>query len=208
MQRIPLLDLGNVVVKVDFAPFLAWLTEKSEARDPEKTKSLLSSSLFYDFEFGHLTPEAFAKRLASHFRAEIDPNELEQRFCDIFPGLVEGMEPLIGELAQQGPIYCLTNTNQLHLNHIRRRFPVMAHFTKVFASHEIRKRKPYPGIYRDVADDLAVAPEALVFFDDVHANVQGALRAGLEAYLFSGADQLRNVMLSTSSQPATNSNRE
>lgn len=187
MPRIPLLDLGNVVVKVDFHPFLTWLAARSEEKDFAKASRVLTSSLFYDFEFGALSPAAFTARLGNLYRAEFREDELTEQFCAIFPGLVEGMEALVAEMAAAGPLYCLTNTNELHLSFIRRHFPVMEKFTKVFASHELHKRKPYPGIYLDVANALDVAPADLVFFDDVPANVQGAARAGLEAHLFTSA---------------------
>ncbi len=195
-MRIPLLDLGNVVVKVDFQPFLAWLTERSAAKDFARSRRLLSSSLFYDFEFGHLSPEGFARRLADHFRADFSLAELSAQFCGIFPGLVEGMEEVMGELAAAGPVYCLSNTNEIHLEYIRRHYPVMAKFSKVFASHEMRQRKPYPAIYQSVARELNVKPSALLFFDDVSANVEGARRAGLEAHLFTEAGQVRERLKS------------
>lgn len=191
MKRTPLLDLGNVVVQVDFWPFLEWLSAKAGHEGSDQVSFLLRSSLFYDFEFGHISRAEFARRVGRLYGAEFPAAELEERFCAIFPGLVEGIEPLMEELASEGPIYCLTNTNEIHLEYIRARFPVMEKFTRVFASHEMGRRKPYPGIYRDVARELGVDPRSLVFFDDVHANVQGALRAGLEAHMFDGVEGMR-----------------
>lgn len=202
MKPTPLLDLGNVVVQVDFRPFLEWLGAKAGHRGTDQVSSLLSSSLFYDFEFGHISRAEFARRVGRLYGAELPIAELEERFCAIFPGLVEGIEPLMEELAAEGPVYCLTNTNEIHLEYIRGRFPVMQKFTRVFASHEMGRRKPYPGIYRDVARELNLDPRALVFFDDVHANVRGALRAGLEAHVFEGVEGMR-ARLAELSHPRT-----
>lgn len=201
MKLTPLLDLGNVVVQVDFQPFLSWLGAKAGHTGTDRVSALLRSSLFYDFEFGHISRGEFSRRVGRLYGAEFPASELEERFCAIFPGLVEGIEPLMEELAANGPVYCLTNTNEIHLNYIRERFPVMGKFTRVFASHEMGRRKPYPGIYRDVARDLNLDPRSLIFFDDVHANVQGALRAGLEAHLFEGVDGMR-ARLSRPGAPA------
>lgn len=104
------------------------------------------------------------------------------------------MEEALRELAASGPVYCLSNTNEIHLEHCRREYPVLTHFTQIFASHEMRRRKPYPGIYRDVAANLGKQPEELVFFDDVHANVKGAVRAGLDAYVFEGVTDFRTQL--------------
>jgi HAD superfamily hydrolase (TIGR01509 family) len=191
MKRTPLLDLGNVVVQVDFQPFLTWLSRRAGHTGTDRVSALLSSSLFYDFEFGHISRAEFTRRVSKLYGASFPAAELEQEFCGIFPGLVEGIEPLMEELAADGPLYCLSNTNEIHLSYLRERFPVMSKFTRIFASHEMGRRKPYPGIYRDVAHELGLEPRDLVFFDDVHANVRGALRAGLEAHVFDGVEGMR-----------------
>ena len=186
MRKTVLLDLGNVIVRVDFRPFLTWLAGKAGNSTP--VEPLLRSSLFYDFEFGHLNPAEFARRVGALYGADISLPELEREFCGIFPGLVEGIEEVLAGYPE--PLYILSNTNELHLNYIRREFPVMEKFARVFASHEMHQRKPYPGIYQNVAINLGVRPQDLVFFDDVHANVEGALKAGLEAHVFESAAQL------------------
>lgn len=190
--RIPLFDLGNVVIRVDFEPFLVWLAERSSSGCREKAGTVLRSSLFYEYEFGNISRQQFAQRLGALYGAEIPLSELEERFCGIFPGPVEGIDEVLTELAAQGPIYALSNTNELHLEWLRRNHAgLMGKFTKIFASHELRARKPYPGIYRDVAEALGVHASRLVFFDDLEANVEGARLAGLEAHLFREAGQVK-----------------
>jgi HAD superfamily hydrolase (TIGR01509 family) len=195
MARIPLFDLGNVVIRVDFSPFLAWLAERSETKSLEHASAVLRSSLFYDLEFGSIGREHFRERLALLYRASFSQFELEQSFCGIFPGPVEGMEEWLLELSSAGPVYALSNTNEVHLEWLKREYPgLMGKFTRVFASHEIGARKPYPGIYRKVAEELQCRPEEIVFFDDLPANVEGARKAGLEAYLFSDTLRARAVL--------------
>jgi HAD superfamily hydrolase (TIGR01509 family) len=201
MRKIPLLDLGNVVVKVNFEPFLFWLAERSAEKNLEKAlenaRRVLTSSLFYDFEFGSISPALFASRLRALYGAQFSQAELEAEFCGIFPGLVSGMGELMSELAAEGPVYALSNTNELHLAYLRAHFPPMSLFKHVFASHELGQRKPYPAIYQGVADALAVSPGELLFFDDVQANVEGALKAGLDAHLFGEAAQVRHQLQAT-----------
>jgi len=193
--RIPLFDLGNVIIRVDFEPFLSWLAERSSSGSREQAGTVLNSSLFFEYEFGNISREQFASGLAVLFGASISLPELEERFCAIFPGPVEGIEELLAELAAEGPLYALSNTNELHLEWLRRNHSgLMGKFTKIFASHELRARKPSVGIYRDVAGELGVPASSLVFFDDLEANVEGARRAGLEAHLFRETGQARAVL--------------
>ncbi len=194
MLRLPLLDLGNVILKVNFEPFFQWVVENSETKDPLKIKSFLSSSLFFDYEFGNIDRKEFIARTEKLFRGHFPATDFEHRFCDIFPGYVDGMQAAIENLLQNGPVYCLSNTNELHLSAVRERFPLLNQLSKIFASHEIRKRKPYPGIYREVANSLALQPRSLVFFDDLSSNIYGAERAGLESHLFINAEHLLSTM--------------
>lgn len=182
MAKIPLLDLGNVIVKLDFPPFLQWIEGK--ARRPLDPKLLLRSSLFYDFEFGNMNREEFRRRVGEWIGCFLEKEEFEQAFCGIFPDLVQGMDEAMDQLKAKGPVYCLSNTNEIHLEYICQRFPIMQKFDRIFASHEIRKRKPYPGIYRFVADSIGIDTGDMVFFDDVAQNVEGALKVGMDAHVF------------------------
>lgn len=182
MAKIPLLDLGNVIVKVDFHPFLSWL--ESQARRTVESKALLTSSLFYDFEFGNLSRDEFRRRVGEWTGCLLDRAEFETNFCAIFPSLVDGVEEAMDRLKGQGPVYCLSNTNEIHLEYINKHYPIMKKFDRVFASHEIQKRKPYPGIYHFVADALDLETKDMVFFDDVAQNVEGAKKVGMEAHVF------------------------
>lgn len=52
-------------------------------------------------------------------------------------------------------------------------------------SHEVGVSKPDPRIYRLACDRLAVAPEDVIFLDDVAENVEGARAVGMRAVLFT-----------------------
>ncbi len=182
-----LLDLGNVVVRVDFQPFFSWVSQTGKFPNPEDYQFFLRSSLFYDFEFGQIPRDDFYRRSKDLLGFSAGRDEFEEKFCAIFPGLVPGIESVFEE---SGPVFCLTNTNEIHLEYIQKNFPILERFQTIFSSFDLQKRKPYPGIYREVAKRLECDPRDILFFDDVEANVVGAKRAGLEAQLFQGVEPL------------------
>lgn len=185
-RQIPLFDLGNVIVKVDFSPFLAWLTARSRSKDRRRAEAVLTSRAWYDLELGRISREEFARELSEAYQAEFTVKDCESAFCSIFPGLVPGMVELLRDLRKSGPVYALSNTNEVHLEWLRINLPEsLDGFTKVFASHELQLRKPDRQIYEEAARSIGVGPSRLIFFDDVEANVQGARAAGLEAHLFT-----------------------
>ncbi|HZC42415.1 MAG TPA: HAD family phosphatase [Streptosporangiaceae bacterium] len=59
----------------------------------------------------------------------------------------------------------------------------------IIYSHEAGIAKPDPRIYALACQQLQVRPEEMVFLDDVQANVDAAVGAGIRAVLFTGTDQ-------------------
>lgn len=193
-RKIPLFDLGNVLVRIDFSPFFDWLKSRSAEQNGERLRGLLSSSLFYDFEFGNVGRKEFFERCSQLYGVKAEEAEFFRNFNAIFAGPIPEMPELLEELLAEGPVYCLSNTNEAHAEAFMREFPFLGNMTKLFLSHEMRKRKPYPGIYRDIARELDIDPRSLCFFDDLEANVLGARKAGLEAHIFSGAASVRRLL--------------
>jgi HAD superfamily hydrolase (TIGR01509 family) len=189
MGKKTLLDLGNVVIQVDFRPFFAWTAKHGKYSTAEEYHFYLRSSLFYEFEFGQLPRKEFFRRSKELLGLNSNQDEFEEKFCAIFPGLVPGVEDFFQEFSD--PVFCLTNTNEIHLEYIQKEYPIMERFAKIYSSYELQKRKPYPGTYREVAKLMECHPQDVIFFDDVAANVEGAIRAGLEAHVFQEFQGLR-----------------
>jgi HAD superfamily hydrolase (TIGR01509 family) len=57
----------------------------------------------------------------------------------------------------------------------------LGHFRKIFLSSAIGLRKPDAAAYDHVAKAIGVAPERIVFFDDLAENIEGARAYGLNA---------------------------
>jgi len=87
---------------------------------------------------------------------------------------------------------CLSNTNHSHwarlIHHDGRRdlpgtpeFPVVRLIRERFASHLMGVAKPDPQIYRAFQSAVNVAPEQILFFDDLEENIAAAQQAGWTA---------------------------
>jgi FMN phosphatase YigB (HAD superfamily) len=187
-----LLDLGNVIIKVDFQPFFVWLSTKGKFSNPSEYDFFVKSSLFYDFEFGQISRKDFHHRASQLLGLSVGVSEFEEKFCDIFPGYVDGIEEFFATFNE--PLYCLSNTNEIHLDYLRKKFPLILSFHSLFSSYDLQKRKPYPGIYREVANRLDVSPERVIFFDDVMPNIEGAKKAGLKAHLFEDVGSMNSLI--------------
>jgi putative hydrolase of the HAD superfamily len=61
-------------------------------------------------------------------------------------------------------------------------------------SYEIGLLKPEIEIYEYAIGKLSCNPDEIVFFDDNEANVQTAIKAGMNAYKVTGFEDLKDKM--------------
>jgi 2-haloacid dehalogenase len=71
------------------------------------------------------------------------------------------------------------------------RFPFLTESRGVTVSGEIGLIKPERAIYETHARNFALEPSQSLFIDDSPKNVDGAIAAGWQAVLFTGAERLR-----------------
>ncbi|HSR88708.1 MAG TPA: HAD-IA family hydrolase, partial [Pontiella sp.] len=117
-------------------------------------------------------------------------DQLTDIWSQVFTLNQEGWR-LYQEAALAGvPVYMLSNIAQFHINAIKRNWPTFfddAH--GLFLSYQIGVRKPHPGIYQHVLDELGVEGEECFFIDDLPPNIEAARAAGMHAHQFIPGSQ-------------------
>ena len=180
-------DLGGVLVRICHS----WAEAAERAGVPNLMKfddqavpqAVLPALCAY--EVGRMDTQTFAARLADlsdghtpeHIHAIIEAWLIE---------MYDGVDDLLVELAESGlATACLSNTNQRHWQMMAQRpgYEPMGRLTHKFASHLARCRKPDRGIYEYLETHAAVAPQRIVFFDDVPANIAAAESRGWQGCL-------------------------
>jgi len=103
---------------------------------------------------------------------------------------IEGTEALAGRLRAAGyRLFALTDNVREIVAHLKTRFQFWELFDGAVVSAEIGMLKPHEGIFRHLVETFGLEPLETVFLDDVQANVDGARRVGLNARLFTTAEQ-------------------
>ena len=75
------------------------------------------------------------------------------------------------------------------------RFSPLAHYLeRIFVSAELDAIKPDPAIYREVADELGIPLDAMVFIDNRQENTDAAAALGVTAHHFTGVDGLARFL--------------
>jgi putative hydrolase of the HAD superfamily len=78
----------------------------------------------------------------------------------------------------------LSNMEFEMLAAMQAKFPWLSEFAVKIFSCEVRLTKPAVEIFLLTAADLRVDPDCALFLDDKQSNIDGARKAGMQAFLF------------------------
>lgn len=180
-----LFDLGKVIVEVTGAQQI-----QKHLVNPLPDVGWPAKECWDAFERGQITSQEFATRFIADVPLNTDPETLLADFAlwcgDAYPGSKATLEALRPRFR----CAALSNSNAIHWERLQS-LGVLRLFERAFSSHLLGMRKPEPEIYQHVLKELAVHPEAAVFFDDLEENVQAAKGIGMRAYRVEGDEALR-----------------
>ncbi|QNN22901.1 HAD-IA family hydrolase [Planctomycetales bacterium ZRK34] len=171
-------DLGGVLLRcVDgwhHACERAGLPMHESLIDPANRNTIVSAS--NQMEIGAITPQQFTEQIAavSDYTAAEAMRVLECWLLDLYPGVEALLERLLGAPIT---VALLSNTNAAHWQIFEAEpcyAPVMR-IPHLFASHQVKARKPNAAIYEHVETALGVEPQSILFFDDLEENINGAV---------------------------------
>jgi 2-haloacid dehalogenase len=115
------------------------------------------------------------------------------RFGETISGPMPGVHAIVEALDARGvPLFAITNFSAdfwppFHAK--ERNF--FDRFRGIIVSGEVKLLKPDPAIYYLALDRFGLKPGEALLIDDRQINVDGALAVGMQAHLFTDADDLR-----------------
>lgn len=183
-------DIGNVLLRFSNKRILrkfAWAV----GRHPVKVARHIWKGRIVDrIERGEVTGEEIHGLFVSELGYKGDFVKFKTLWCDHFT-LDRGSFAILKNLAGRMPTYLLSNTNALHIEHIKARYAFPGLVKGSILSHELRLRKPQREIYEAALLMSRTLPEETVFIDDLEENCAGARKAGLHAIRYRGAKDLK-----------------
>ena len=133
------------------------------------------------FERGLCSNEAFIHEFRQAFCLNGSDAELTTLWNSWVQAPYPGMIEAITVLQENYQVACLSNTNDLHWQHLKTYVDLETLFSPAYASHENHLAKPDKDYFKYVSSDLGIAPEKILFFDDTQANVDAAKTCGWQA---------------------------
>ena len=184
-----LCDLGGVVVHVDADRLVHHVAQLIGRPFDEVQQIVYHDELLLPLELGRIGPRAYYEGLQAKLCLPWTYEQFARNWNEICTENT-AVTGIIRRLRERHTVFALSNTNALHIDHIRQHMPGLAIFDEWVASCEVGLRKPDPDIYRLALKQGGVGPERAVYIDDRPELVEAGRRLGLSAIRFESDRQL------------------
>jgi glucose-1-phosphatase len=192
MIQTVIFDLGGVIVPLDFPLAYKRLAAISRFTVEEIPDRIRSTDVVVRYESGKVSSVDFHRELSDVLSLDIAFKEFTDIWCSLFPPHALFPAEWIDQIRRQHKrVLLLSNTNPIHFELIKERYPHLGHFDHYVLSYEVGAMKPSGDIYQAAIRFAGCAPEECFFTDDVLPYVEGARRAGIDAEQFLGSEKLR-----------------
>jgi FMN phosphatase YigB (HAD superfamily) len=193
MYQAVIFDLGKVLIHFDFARGYGALEGLCPYPAAEIPRRIGTTDLVSRFETGLVEPRDFYEELARLLNLRLE----YPRFCEVWSSIF--MQTLIPEdmlqgLARRYRLLALSNTNALHMEVVRQRYPLLRHFHELILSYEVKLLKPDPRIFRLAVERAGCRPEECFYTDDIPAFVAAARAERIDAVRFESAEQIEREL--------------
>lgn len=186
-------DLGNVLVNYDVKKASRRFSEAGGIPQFRIWAHFFLSRFEQAYTRGEISTREFYEEACRVFKKRVPFKTFKHYWNDIF-WENPGMDRLLARIGKHYPLFLISNTNHLHFTHIKKHFPILRHFKRMFPSHEVGARKPDLKIYRRVLKAIGYRPEETVFIDDMKSFIEGAQKAGMHVIRFRGIERLQRKL--------------
>lgn len=179
--RAVVFDFGNVLARFDHLKACAVLARRTSLTSHQVHRLVFGSGLEALYDEGKLTtPDFFAKVVAAIGARDLSFEEFRDAWTDIFvPN--PGIEEPVSRAVASRPCFLLSNTNELHWEHIRRMPAVRLFGDRVLLSFRLGARKPAREVFSEAQRATRCEPASILFIDDIEGHVRTAAAMGFSA---------------------------
>jgi 2-haloacid dehalogenase len=184
-------DIGRVLIHYDpDLPFSRLIPDADERR--WFFQNVCTHEWNVEQDRGRKWEDAEALLIADHPEHAENIRNFRRHWHDMVPHAYEDTAAIMEALIRNGyDVTMLTNFAADTFSEARQRFDFLNKPRGVTVSAEIGKIKPDKGIYDHHVANFGLDPAATIFIDDSQKNVDGAIAAGWQALLFTGAETLK-----------------
>ena len=181
-------DLGGVILDLSVDTSLSSFANLSGIEKSTVKRLFASSPEFELYEKGGISNEEFRAFVKKLYSIDAPDETLDACWNAMLLGFPKKKLELLETLKAKYNVYLLSNTNDIHLQHINNiLLPKVNHHTslddffhRAYYSHRMKKRKPDAEIFEQVLNESNFLPGETLFLDDNQSNVEGAGKLGIK----------------------------
>ena len=195
MANTVILDLGNVVLGIDFRRVFNYWAEASGAEVQRFHDRWEMCEAYSAHETGELDFPGYAEVLADRFDVALSVEDWHQGWNSLWLKPFNEVVELLPALKERYQLYAFSNTNPTHEAYFREHFAdALDPFHEVYTSSGLGYRKPHAKSFSQLCRHIGVAPEQAIFVDDSLENITGAKAAGLHAHHRQGGVEVAELL--------------
>ncbi len=187
--ELVLCDLGGVMVEVESDRLVHQVAQLIGRPFDEVHEAVYHQELLLPFELGQTTPRDYYTGLKTKLTLPWTYEQFVKSWNDILGERPE-MAILLQRLHTHHTVIALSNTNELHLDHMKTAMPSLSILHGWVASCDVGLRKPDPKIYMLAVERVRGRSETTIYIDDRPELVEAGRSMGLTAIRFENSRQL------------------
>ena len=187
--KVVFFDLGGVVVDVESDRLMHQVSQLVGRPFEEVQAAVYHKELMIPFELGQVTAKGYYDGLKKSLALSWTYEQFVRMWNGIFVEKTE-VTQIMGRLRNRHTLIALSNTNELHIDHIRRTVSSLAVFHDWVASCDVGLRKPDPKIYELALNKADARAYEAVYVDDRPELVEAGKMCGMRAIRFQNPRQL------------------
>ena len=195
-----LLDLGGVVLNVDYHKMVDVFKEYGVMDFDKHFTQAKQVEIIDKFEEGKCTVEEFRNGIRDLVNVNLTDEQIDNAWFSMILDLPKERIELIGLLKLKYNVYLFSNTNELHIELLKKRYEeefgfdiFQMLFTKAYFSNEIKMRKPHPESFQWLINDAGIKAEETLFIEDSPQHIEGAKKVGLNTYWLTGGETINDL---------------
>jgi len=193
MHKAIFFDLGRVLINFDFTLGYQALEGACPYDAAEVRQRIKSTDLVTRFETGLVEPHDFYRQLRGLLEFTFDYDAFCAAWSSIFTNPLVP-DSLVESLSRRYRLVLLSNTNVIHIEMVREKYPVLRHFPDMVLSHEVKAMKPSPVIFNEALRRAGCRPEECFYTDDIPTFTEAARAMGIDAVTFESPAQLEREL--------------
>ena len=196
-------DLGGVLLDIDYKLTFSKLSEIMGVDIRTDHIPAHIYKIILGYEKGEINTETFLWNLQKvSTRLTPQPDKLIKAWNAMLLGWNSNRFQFLDELRAKYNLYLVSNTNDLHLEWIRKDLKKnhkisdfdTKFFIKSYYSNTMKKRKPEIAFYEKILKDLQIKAEETLYIDDNLENIERARSLGLKAVYHEKDNEIIDVL--------------